>query len=150
MPRGTARNQFPTREIAVVTREAVEGALRALDTGGHAEVLDVLADSDVDTAWVHGRPRRLRFGRGDLVLDLVVHETDEANGLQVLLRVTPRSPYVVVAQTRRRDLAVEAGVTARGDAGGVARVIGLPHGLTSLQLEGLPRRPRARTAWIRL
>ena len=134
----------------MVPRRAVARAHRAFDAGSTALVLDLVADSDLEVARLLSSPRRLRFQRDDLVLDALVEESEEAAGLQVLLRLTPRGPFTALATSRGRELTVEAGVTGRADERGVARLTGLAHGLTSLRLQGLEGRPTARTAWVRL
>jgi hypothetical protein len=133
----------------VVTREAVDGALRAFGTRSDAFVLDVVQDSDVDGAQLLPGPRRVRFHREELSVDLLVHDSGGTGGLQLLVRAAPHGHFVIRAAIRGRELGIEVAAAGRTDASGVARLIGIPHGLTSLQLEGVPRRPRVRTAWVR-
>lgn len=134
----------------MVSQRAFEEAVRAFDTRTDAPVLDLDEDSDLEGARLLRGPRRLRFRRGELVVDALVHDNGGADGFQLLVRLTPRSRFAVQAVTRGRDLTVEAGVTGRADSGGIARLTGLPHGMTSLQVMGSPGRPRVRTAWVRL
>lgn len=134
----------------VVPRQVVDRALRALEASSDVLVLDLVADSDLEVARLLTSPRRLRFHRDDLVLDALVEETEGTAGLQVLLRLTPREPFTALATTRGREITVEGGVTGRADARGVARLTGLPRGLTSLRLQDVAGRPPARTAWVRL
>ena len=132
----------------MVTHEAVAAALRAFDARGKAWVLDVVGDTDLDGARLFNEPRRLRFRRGDVVVDVMVHDSGAEQPLQVLVRLTPPTRFVVRATTRGRELVVEHG-SARSDAGGVARLTGLPHGITSLVVERPDAGARVRTAWVR-
>ncbi len=131
----------------MITHEAVEAALRAFDARTGVPVLDLVEDSDLDRLRV---PRRLRFRRDDLVADVLVHDSGGPSGLHVALRLTPLSRFTVRAATRGRGLTVESTVGSRSDARGIARLRDLPHGITSLQVEGRQGRSRVRTAWVRM
>jgi len=131
----------------VITREAVEGALRALDTRGEALVLDVVSDTDVDDVQPAGVPRRLSFRRDGVSLDALVDE--RADGLQVVVRLTPPQKLTLRALTRGRGLTVPLASSGRGDARGVASLGGLPRGITSLLVESAAGAV-LRSAWVRL
>ena len=130
----------------MITREAVEAALRAFDAHGDLPVLDLVDDSDL-----YGRrvPRRLCFRLDDLVVDVLVHDSGQG-GLQLAIRLTPRRRFTVRAATRGRDLTVERATGGRSDSGGIARLRELPHGITSLHLESREGRSHVRTAWVRM
>jgi hypothetical protein len=128
--------------------EVAERACRLLTLRSDALVLDVVADSDLERSGLFSAPRRLRFERDATRLDALVHDGD-TDGLQVVLRLSPPARCVVRAGSLGHELAVLSSPT-RTDAAGVARLLGLPRGLTSFELETGGARGALRTAWIRL
>lgn len=134
----------------MIPQQAVDEALRAFDARGDEPVLDLVADSDLEPARLRSSPRRLRFRRDGLGVDALVAEPTGAEGLRVLVRVTPRRPFTVRATSRGHGLTVVAAVAGRADDAGIARLDGLPHGVTSLRVEGLDAAAPVRTAWVRL
>jgi hypothetical protein len=111
-------------------------------------VLDVVADTDLERSGLFSAPRRLRFLRGDLRVDVLVHDS-EGDGLQALLRLTPPERCVVRASTMGHQLTVLTAASTT-DAAGAARLLGLPRGVTAFELDRAGSHPRLRTAWIRL
>lgn len=134
----------------MLLEDVVALAVRSLETRGEELVLDIVNDSDLDAPPLQPGPRRLRFARAGLAVDVLVHESGPGDPRQVLLRVTPPRRCLVRAVSRGRDLTVE-GARGRTDHGGVTRLVGLPRGITSLRVEtALPGESPARTAWVRL
>lgn len=132
----------------MVSRKAVERALRAFDSRDDAVVLDLVTDSDLDPSSLFQGPRRLRFRRDETLLEVVAHDVDGV--LQVLLRLTPHRRFEARATTRGRGLTVQNAARATSDAGGVARLVDLPHGITTLELRVPETGDKVRTAWVRL
>lgn len=128
-------------------------ALRALDTRGPEEVLDLVGDSDLDPT-APAQTRRLRFRRSGCQVDVLVQETirpgqPSAGGdaVHVLLRVTPPSRCQVRAVVRGDELTVPVR-SARTDGAGAVRLPAVPRGVTSFWVDdGSDLR---RTAWVRL
>lgn len=126
----------------------MDRACRALAARDDAVVLDAVADTDLERSGLFTTPRRLRFERDGLRVEVLVHEA-ESEGLQALLRLTPGERCVVRAATLGRELTVVS-VAATTDAAGAARLLGLPRGITSFEVERTGAKARLRTAWIRL
>lgn len=132
----------------MVTRTAVDMALRAFDARDDALVLDLVSDSDIGELGARGTPRRMRFTRNGKVLDVLAHES--GSGVQLLLRLEPAGRYTVHVTSRRVDLGVGSEAVVGTSHSGVARIAQLPRGLTSLRFDGSAGQPPLRMAWIRL